>query len=803
MSGSGIAWRRASQPMRAGIFSAPLVLSALMLLATTLPAFAAEGQSKSAPSDAIFVVEIILLLVVGRLLGEGLQRLGQPEVMGQLVAGLLLGPSLFGAVAPEWQHFVFPKTPEQKAMIDAVSQLGILMLLLLTGMETDLKLVKRGGRASVMASLAGIAVPFVIGYVTGEYLPDSLLPDPSKRMVTSLFLGTALSISSIKIVAMVVREMDFLRRTLGQVIVSSAIIDDTLGWIIISVIFSLGLHGSVDTATVIRGIAGTLIFMAVSLTIGRRIVFRLIKWANDTFVSEFPVITMILVIMGVMALITDLIGVHTVLGAFVAGILIGESPILTKHIEEELRGLIVALFMPVFFGLAGLSADLTVLKDPTLLGLTGLLILIASVGKFAGAFIGAELGGLTRREGLALALGMNARGSTEVIVATIGLSISALTQTLFTMIVTMAVLTTLAMPPTLRWALRRLPMSKAEKERLDREEYEETGFVSNLERLLLAADTSANGLLASRVAGLIAGSRGMPTSVIEINGKIADKPKTGKETDDKKDGDKKSDTKKAETKKAETKKSAKTNDDKELLAEAVRAAAAAAPARKSQAKDDDDPAAPAEVVTVKPEGTVIETVAAEVKKGYDLLIVGVEKTTARKNEFHDTVNSLADEFDGPLAIVSSRGALEAAPVKTKLSILLPVTGTETSRNASEVAYTIARATKAPVQILYVASRKSNSEKNRRRRVNLRQNEQAIIKSVVSLADKFGVKVKTSAIADISADESIVEIAKEEGHNLIILGVTRRDSDRLFFGNTAAGVLEKSDASLVFVSNQSK
>jgi nucleotide-binding universal stress UspA family protein len=361
------------------------------------------------------------------------------------------------------------------------------------------------------------------------------------------------------------------------------------------------------------------------------------------------------------------------------------------------------------------------------------------------------------------------------------------------------------MPPTLRWALRRLPMSKAEKERLDREEYEETGFVSNLERLLLAADTSTNGLLASRVAGLIAGSRGMPTSVIEINGKIPAKPKPGKEAEDKKGEDKKSDTKKAETKnadakKAETKKSAKTDDDKDLLAEAVRTAAAAAPARKLRTKDDDDPAAKAEVVTVKPEGTVIETVAAEVKKGYDLLIIGVEKTTVRKNEFHDTVDSLANEFEGPLAIVSSRGALEAAPVKTKLSILLPVTGTETSRNASEIAYTIARATKAPVQILYVASRKNNTTKNRRRRVNLRQNEQTIVKSVVSLADKFGVKVKTSAIADISADESIVEIAKEEGHNLIILGVTRRDSDRLFFGNTAAGVLEKAETSLVFVSN---
>src|SRR4029078_13281861 len=145
-------------------------------------------------------------------------------------------------------------------------------------------------------------------------------------------------------------------------------------------------------------------------------------WVNDTFVSEFAVITAILVIMGLMALTTHMIGVHAVLGAFVAGILGGEAPILTKHIDEQLRGLILAIFMPVFFGTAGLSADLTVLKDPELLVLTLGLIAIATIGKFAGASIGGELGGLSRAEALALATGMNARGSTEVIVATVGLS---------------------------------------------------------------------------------------------------------------------------------------------------------------------------------------------------------------------------------------------------------------------------------------------------------------------------------------------------------------------------------------------
>ena len=172
--------------------------------------------------------------------------------------------------------------------------------------------------------------------------------------------------------------------------------------------------------------------------------------------------------------------------------------------------------MPVFFGMAGLSADLTILKDPQLLLMTLGLIAIASIGKFAGAFVGGKIGGLTYPEALALACGMNARGSTEVIVASIGLSMGALTQNLFTMIVAMAVTTTMIMPPMLRWGLARVPMTKEEKERLEREEIEARGFVPNLERLLIAADDSPNGRFASRLAGLLAGFRGLPTTVVPV-----------------------------------------------------------------------------------------------------------------------------------------------------------------------------------------------------------------------------------------------------------------------------------------------
>src|SRR5260221_11877887 len=387
--------RRGRRSMLApGLPARRLVLLALLLIVAPGPLAAADGTQ---PSEAVFIAQIVLLLVCGRLLGEGMQRIGQPAVMGQLIAGILLGPSVLGALWPDLQHALFPSSREQKSMIDAVSQLGILMLLLLTGMETDLSVVRKSRRAAFAVSLTGIAVPFACGFALGEMLPDTILPNPGQRLITSLFLGTALSISSVKIVAMDVRQMNFMVRTVGQVIVASAIIDDTIGWTIMAITFGLALHGGVDLPSVVNTVLRTALFLAASLPVRAQLLFRLILWANDHLVSEMPVITTILVITGVMALITHAIGVHTVLGAFVAGILIGQSPILTRHIDVQLRGLIVALFMPVFFGMAGLSTNLEVLRDPSLLLLSLGFIVIASVGKFTGAFLGGAIGGLTWR----------------------------------------------------------------------------------------------------------------------------------------------------------------------------------------------------------------------------------------------------------------------------------------------------------------------------------------------------------------------------------------------------------------------
>jgi len=742
-----------------------------------------NGTSSTGTTEAILVGEIILLLLVGRVLGEAMQRLGQPALMGNLLAGLVLGPSLFGLIWPEAQKFVFPSDPSQKGMIDGLSQIGILMLLLLTGMETDLKLVSRMKGAAVAISLSGIALPFACGFILGESLPDSLFPQMAGgRLVPSLFLGTALSVSSIKIVAMVVREMNFTRRNLGQIIISTAIMEDTIGWVIIAVIFGIAGAGRVDALGLARTVGGVALFLVFCFTIGRWLVFSIIRWVNDNFRSEFPVITAILVIMGAMALITQLLGVRTVLGAFMAGVLIGQSPILTDHIQQQLRGLISAFFMPIFFGLSGLAADLTILKDGRLALLTVGLVVIASIGKFAGAFVGSAIGGLKWRERIALGCAMNARGSTEVIVASIGLSMGALTQNLYTMIVTMAMLTTMAMPPMLRRALKGLSMDVTEKRRVEHERMDEGGFVPHLERLLLAVDESAVGRMAAQLAGLLAGGLGMPVTILKLDKDLRRPDKaaeTGNERIERRK-DKKGNEADAAQKHlsgAESVSQGAAEQRHDPLTQEVKAGAEAS---AEMAKKDAAEANPEKVhlTTKQPLGSAAEVVRDEARKGYDLLFIGMEKSRDGNGNISAEITELVSGFDGPLALFNSANDKVMPRLSRHTHILVPVNGTPASRRAAEVSFALARPTGARVSALFVSQTDGRSR--------TRSREEGVLKDMVELAERYDVELTTFISKRSEAAEAILGRARG-GYAMIVMGASSRAGDELFFGNTATAV----------------
>ncbi len=721
-----------------------------------LPAMAAPAAHGKAPGadEAIVLAQIVLLILAGRLLGELMLKLRQPAVIGQLLAGVLLGPSVFGALWPEAHDLIFPADPTQRAMIAAVAQLGILLLLLLTGMETDLKLVRRTSTASIAVSVTGIAIPFACGFALGQFLPPSLLA-PDQKLAGSLFIGTALSISSVKIVATVIREMNFMRRDLGQIIVASAIIEDSIGWVVIAITFGIAQNGKLDALSLVRTIGGVLVFLAASFTIGQFAVFRIIRWVNDTFESEFAVVTAILVIMGVMALATYLLGVQTVLGAFVAGILVGESPILTEHIRKQLRGLVAALFMPVFFGQAGISADLSLLRQPQLLIITGAIVLIASFGKFGGAFLGGSLGGLSRKESLAIGCAMNARGSTEVIVASIGLSMAILTQSLFTMIVTMAVVTTMIMPPMLRSALARLPMKAEEKERLEREALDARGFIAKLERLLLAVDESANGRMAAQLAGFIAGARGMPMTVLRLGRSRKSTPKADDE------------------------------EHRRAIEASARESASATAEVESEQPRRAEITAPSEKSSV-----AMSDIAEFSRKGFGLFFVGMGHARSPDGAFGKRLTDVVNGFQGSLAILIPPTSEEPA---TPRNVLIPVSGTDVSLDGAEVAFVLARATGATARAVYVSPRSARGAAG----ATVRRSEEAVLKQITLLAARHGVEVATQIAKHELTDAPILKEGQSR-EDLIVMGVSRRPGDVLFFGNTAAALMKKWKGSILLV-----
>ncbi|HWA68289.1 MAG TPA: cation:proton antiporter [Rhizomicrobium sp.] len=781
---------------------------------------AGNGSSGTGRTEGILVAEILLLLIVGRVLGEGMQRIGQPALMGTLLAGIILGPSLFGWLWPEAQHFLFPQDETQKGMIDGLSQVGILMLLLLTGMETDLKLVRKSGFAAAAIALCGIAFPFACGFALGEFGPAAVFGG-GNHLATSLFLGTALSISSIKIVAMVVREMNFMRRNLGQIIVATAIMEDTCGWVIMAIIFGItgantggGASHGLDWWMVGKTVAGVALFLVFCFTIGRWLVFSAIRWVNDTFRSDFPVISMIIVIMGSFALITQLLGVRTVLGAFMAGVLIGESPILTDHIKNQMRGMITAFFMPIFFGMSGLSADLTILKDGKIAGLTALLVLIASVGKFSGAFAGAMIGRLKWREGVALGCAMNARGSTEVIVASIGLSMGALTQNLYTMIVTMAVVTTMAMPPMLRAALSGLPMSKDEETRIARETMDQKGFLPRLERLLLAADDSAVGRMAARLAGLLAGAQGMPVTILKLESDLRSADKPGATDDqahdrgaldiaqkarqDEKDRPGKSghaeqsdskDSARKDMSGAQSHTQSAGDMKSNPLAREVKAGAKTSAAKVIA--DDSEPDPEKVHLTARvPIDAPAEVVRDEARKGYDLMFVGVQSGVEADGGFAPKITQLSAGFEGPLIVFADAGDT-TVQLNSRSRLLLPVNGSPQSRRAAEIAFALGRATGAKVHALFV------SQADGRSRTRLR--EERVLKDMTELGERYDVGVTTRISPRAAAADAILKEARRN-YAMIVMGVSARPGEELFFGNTATKVLKNWDKPVLFLAS---
>jgi K+:H+ antiporter len=410
----------------------------------------------------VFLLQVSLLLGLALALGRLAVRLGLPALVGELLTGVLIGPSLLGAVAPGALSFVLPDDAGQLHLVDAVGQVGVLLLVGVTGIQLDLKMLRRRGSAGVKVSLSGLLLPLALGIGAGFLVPAALLSDTGERGVFALFLGVAMGVTAIPVIAKILADMNLLHRDIGQLTLAAGTVDDAVGWFLLSVVSAAATTG-VRAGSVSLSLVYLVGFLLVAFLAGRPAVRWIMRRAEGG-----PRVTIAVVVIILGASVTQALKMEAMFGAFIAGILIGQARERDDQLWKDLtplRTVVLSVLAPIFLATAGLRMDLTALADPKVLLAAIALLLVAVVGKFAGAYLGARMSRLSHWEGIALGAGMNARGVVEVVVAATGLRLGVLSVATYTVVVLIAVVTSVMGPPILRYAMSRVEQTPAESER--------------------------------------------------------------------------------------------------------------------------------------------------------------------------------------------------------------------------------------------------------------------------------------------------------------------------------------------------
>nr|UDM84220.1 cation:proton antiporter [Streptomyces sp.] len=411
----------------------------------------------------LFLLQIGVLLAAAVGLGMLAVRLGLPPLVGELSAGVLLGPSLFGEFLPAVSDWLLPRDPAQMHLLTAVAQLGVLLLVAITGAHIDLGLLRRNRRAIGWVSLGSVLLPLALGIALGFLLPASLIASSADRGTFALFIGVAIAVSALPVIAKTLLDMNLLHRDVGQLIVGSAAISDIVGWLLLSVV----------SATVVAGARVGMIMQSIGYLIAALVIAALVvrpmarKVLRQTRRSGQPGVSVAAIVVMIMlsAAGTQALDMEPILGAFLCGIVISSLGSDCRKTLDTVRAFVMSTLAPLFFATAGLQVDLATLAEPTVLLAGVITLVVATVAKFAGGYLGGRLGRLGHGESLAIGAGLNARGVVEIVIATAGLQLGILTTATYTIIVLLAVATSVMAPPFLRHATRRIPKTTEEAER--------------------------------------------------------------------------------------------------------------------------------------------------------------------------------------------------------------------------------------------------------------------------------------------------------------------------------------------------
>ena len=397
------------------------------------------------------LVQLSVMLAIGRVLAEVARKFKQPAVVGEILAGIILGPTILGMLSPDSFEFLFPNTGASAIVLDGFTKVAVVLLLFIAGLEVDLHIVFQQGRQAISLSFFGLIIPFALGFVVPYSFPTFFgtggVGDP---LIFALFMGTAMSISALPVIVRILMDLKLFKTKIGMLVVASAMVDDVIGWMIFSVILSMiGKGGNISVGSTLLLTAG---FAAFMLTIGRGLLNRVLPWVNKKLAWPGGLLSLSLSLCFLGAAFTEYIGIHAVFGAFIIGMALGDSEHMSERAKEIVHQFINNIFAPLFFVAIGLKVNFLANFD---LLLTLVVLVIAFAGKIIGSGIGARLGGFTWRESLAAGFGKNARGAIEIILGIVALENGIINEKVFVSLVIMALLTSMTSGPLMRWMLQR------------------------------------------------------------------------------------------------------------------------------------------------------------------------------------------------------------------------------------------------------------------------------------------------------------------------------------------------------------
>jgi Kef-type K+ transport system membrane component KefB len=400
----------------------------------------------------LLLIQLGIMLLAGRLLAEAARKLHQPAVVGELMAGILLGPTVLGMISPDWFHSLFPHESTSGIVLSGIVQMAVVMLLFIAGLEVDLHIVWQQGRQAIYTSVLGLVIPFAFGFVVPYYWPEFFGPEAeSMRLPFALFLGTSMAITALPVIARVLMDLGLFKSRMGMLVISSAMINDVVGWLIFSVI--LGLIGKGNQhLSLVNTVLLTIGFTTLMLTLGRGMLNRVLPWVNKKLAWPGGVLSLSLALCFLASAFTEFIGIHAIFGAFIIGIALGDSEHFSERAKEIVHQFINNIFAPLFFVSIGLRVNFITNFDPWL---TLFILLIAYAGKIIGSGLGTRLGGFGWRESLAAAFGMNARGAMEIILGLVALENGLIGERVFVSLVIMALLTSISSGPLMKWVLKK------------------------------------------------------------------------------------------------------------------------------------------------------------------------------------------------------------------------------------------------------------------------------------------------------------------------------------------------------------